>query len=370
MRVLRVSHSAVVTEWRRRERELIALGAELTLVSAAAWNEGGQMVTLSPGADSFAVGAATVGTHPYRFLFDPRPLWRELRRRGGTPIAILDIHEEPASLAAFEVYVLARLAGCRAAVSLYSAQNIAKRYPPPFRWSERYLLRRVAAVHTCNDAAGQVLRGKGFSGGLRNLGLGVDLERFRRAGAVDEPHGHPGPLRVGYVGRLEAHKGVGVLIEAVAATDGVELHVVGDGPERDRLTGLVARLGVGARVHFAGSVDHDDLPRRYRDVDVVVVPSLPTASWIEQFGRVAVEAMACGVAVVASDCGSLPEVLADAGILVPPGDATALAAALAALRDDPDQRARLGRAGRVRAERFSWPNLAAAQFELYEAMLR
>jgi glycosyltransferase involved in cell wall biosynthesis len=376
--VLRVSHSAVVSAWRRRERELIALGTDLRLVTARAWDEGGRVVPLLPTDDTFVVGAATVGTHPYRFAYDPRPIWRELRRARAVPLDILDVHEEPASLAAFEVYVLARLAGHRPALGLYAAQNITKRFPPPFRWFERFLLRRAAAVHTCNEAAGQVLRGKGFSGTLCNLGLGVDLERFTapptasipdsRDGTDDPPAPGTGPVRVGYVGRLEAHKGVSVLIEAVAATPGVTLEIVGDGPERDALVRLVDRLGLAERVHVTGPVDHDDLPARYRRFDVVVVPSLTTPSWIEQFGRVAVEAMASGVAVVASDSGSLPEVLGDAGVLVPPADVPALAAALARLRDQPDERARLGRAGRERAHRYSWPAIAARQLALYETM--
>lgn len=374
MRVLRISHSAVVADWRRRERHLLDLGADLRLVAARSWNEGGQVVELEPTDDGFVVGAATVGTHPFRFLFDPRPIWRELRRHPTDPIDILDIHEEPASLAAFEVRLLARLARRRPAVVLYSAQNIVKRYPPPFRWFERYQLRRAAAVHTCNDAAGQVLRGKGFSGILCNLGLGVDLDRFQAAdprtdqGRVPDPGSPSSTMRVGYVGRLDPHKGVAVLIEAIARTPGVELEIVGDGPERTALRALAHRLGVVDRVRLAGPCDHDQLPGRYRRFDVVVVPSLTTATWIEQFGRVAVEAMACGVPVVASDSGSLPEVLGDAGILVPPAEPGELARALARLRDRPAERAQLTRAGRERAERYAWAAVASRQYALYESI--
>lgn len=368
MRVLRISHSAVVADWRRRERHLLALGDDLRLVTARSWNEGGHLVRLEPTTDAFVVGAATLGGHPFRFLFDPRPIWRELRRRPADPIDILDIHEEPASLAAIEVRLLARLARRRPAVMLYSAQNIAKRYPPPFRWFERYQLRRAAAVHTCNDAAGQVLRGKGFSGTVCNLGLGVDLDHFRAADdlPVDrDDGGPPGPMRVGYVGRLEPHKGVAVLVEAVADTPGVELEIVGDGPERAELRTRIERLGVGDRVRLEGPCEHDRLPDRYRRFDVVVVPSLTTASWIEQFGRVAVEAMACGVPVIASDSGSLPEVIGDAGILVPPGEPDELVRALNLLRDRPAERRRLARAGRQRAERYSWASIASRHDALY-----
>lgn len=370
MRVLRIYHSAVVSPWRQRDRELIARGIEHTLVAAASWNEGGRDVTLDAGDDTFVVGARTVGHHPFLFLYDPRPIWRALR--AGT-VDVLDIHEEPASLAVAEVLALTRLAGRRPAVCLYNAQNIEKRYPIPFRWIERYALRRVAAVHTCNDAAGTILRSKGFSGLVRNLGLGVDVERFRPdSDDTHETQAAPNEapaLHVGYVGRLEAHKGVSVLINAVAQTAGVVLDIVGDGPERASLEELIRSTSLRDRVSIHDFAPNDELPARYRQFDVVVIPSLETPAWIEQFGRVAVEAMASGAVVVASDSGSLPEVVADAGVLVPPGDVAALASVLAELRDQPERRAALAVAGRARSEQYSWPAIAERHLHLYEEMV-
>jgi glycosyltransferase involved in cell wall biosynthesis len=365
VKALRIYHSGVVGAWRRRDAELRRLGADLTLISSVAWDEGGQVVTLAADDQPFVVGAPTWGHHPFLFVYDPRPIWRALR---AGPVDLLDIHEEPASLAVAEVLLLARLAGRgRPAVCLYCAQNIEKRYPPPFRWLERAALRRATAVHTCNEEAGRILRRKGFSGILRNLGLGVDVERFApEAAAAPALHG---ALRVGYVGRLEAHKGVGVLLEAVARLPEIELTVVGEGPEREALNRQIATLGLADRVTVQGFAAHDRLPDLYRTFDVLVVPSLETGSWIEQFGRVAVEAMAVGVAVVASESGSLPEVLAGSGVLVRPGDVDALADVLARLRDDPAARARLVAAGRRRAGHFSWPALAERHLALYQEMI-
>ena len=287
--------------------------------------------------------------------------------------------------------VLARLAGQRAPVCLYGAQNIEKRFPPPFRWIERATLRRAAGVHTCNEEAGAILRRKGFSGRIRDLGLGVDLVRFAPPddsiddssddSSDDSIDGAAGPagdgsasgdgcaLRVGYVGRLEPHKGVEVLVAAVAATPGTELEIVGGGPSHAAVVDAVERSGASGRVRLSGFVDPDQLAGIYRRFDVVAVPSLETPSWIEQFGRVALEAMASGVAVVVSDSGSLPEVVADAGLLVPPGDVDALAAALARLRDQPEERARLAGAGRRRAARYGWDQVAARQIDLYRTVV-
>ncbi|MFM8303852.1 MAG: glycosyltransferase family 4 protein [Actinomycetota bacterium] len=365
-RVLRIYHSGVVGAWRERDRVLAAAGAQMSLACATEWNEGGRAVRAErvPG-DPELYPVRTLGRHPNLFAYHPIALWRALRAR---PIDVLDIHEEPVSVAAAEVQALAWLAGYRGPFCLYSAQNIEKRYPPPFRWMERIALRRASAVHVCNDAAGEILRRKGFQGAIVNLGLGVDTEHFAPEGEPgDVPSG--GGARIGYVGRIEIRKGVLVLAGAIAQTPDVTLEVIGDGPDRSALDAEIDRLGIADRVTVTGFVAHDDLPARYCSFDLVVVPSLETPRWIEQFGRVAVEAMACGVPVVASDSGSLPEVVGDAGVLVPPGDVVALSNALKELVADPGKRLHLGRAALRRAAHWSWGAIAERQFALYCGML-
>jgi len=362
-RVLRIYHSGVVAAWRERDVALAAEGIEVTLVSPSSWNEGGREVDLVPGPDEDVIEAHTWGRHPYRFVFDPRPLWSVLRHGGHD---VIDIHEEPASLATAEVLALEWLTrrGPRRRprpVCLYSAQNIRKRYPVPFRWFERLALRRAAAVHTCNDAAGEILQDKGFRGIVENLGLGVGADSF----TGDGPGAHEGRFRLGYVGRLETYKGVDVLVDAVATLASVDLDIIGDGPERAALEARITALGVADRVSLNGFRPADELGPVYARFDALAVPSLDTPGWIEQFGRVAAEAMAAGVPVIASRSGSLTEVVGDAGLLVPPGDPAAIAAAIVTLAADIDERVRLGCRARVRAERWSWPAIGRRQAELY-----
>jgi glycosyltransferase involved in cell wall biosynthesis len=358
-----VYHSGVVRAWRRRDQAIREAGVDVTLVCAREWNEGG--IVVSPeltDEDRHVRPIRTYGTHPNLFWYDPVALWRIVR---AGLYDVLDVHEEPVSVAAAETQVLARLAGVRAPFCLYSAQNIEKRYPVPFRWMERVALRRATAVHTCNEDAGRILRAKGFRGILRNLGLGVDVDRFAPAPVTSSDRS----LRIGYVGRIEARKGVHVLVDSVARVPSATLEFVGDGPARVAVEDQIARCGLGERVHVAGYATQDELPDRYRTFDVVVVPSLETSSWIEQFGRVAVEAMASGVPVIASRSGSLPEVVGEAGILVPPDDVTALSGALCRLASDPGERRRLAAAGRERAQRWSWASIAAEQVSLYREMV-
>jgi glycosyltransferase involved in cell wall biosynthesis len=360
MRVLRISHSGVVTAWRERERELRSLGADLTLVAAARWEEGGSMVDYTAAGDNFVVPVRTVGRHPNLFLYDPRPLWRLL---GSTRWSLIDMHEEPFGVAVAEVLLLRWLRAPRVPFVLTSAQNIEKRYPPPFRWFERWSLRRAAGAYTCNTEAGEILRNKGLRGELILLPLGVDIDRFR-------PARHEPPsdrLRVGFVGRLIPHKGVDVLLHAIALDDRFTAEIFGAGPESESLAELAHRLGISDRVTFHGHVDEERIPEVYAEFDVLAVPSIPLPSWVEQFGRVVVEAQASGVPVIASASGALPDVVGDRGLLVPPNDARALRDGLSRFLDESGLWDRLRGSGIEGADQYSWKSVANTQMDLYRS---
>jgi glycosyltransferase involved in cell wall biosynthesis/GT2 family glycosyltransferase len=358
--VLRVAHHAPVSAWRQRERELSALGVDLHLISSKRWNGGGKLVELQPGDDTFVEGVRTVGTHPSVFAFNPWPIWRAL----GQKPDLIDLHEEPNALATAEILALRWLRRSRAPYLLYSAQNIEKRYPVPFRWFEKRALRGAAAAYVCNVEAGEILERKGLAGPAVSIPLGVDLHDFSPA-ERDEPGPHP---VIGYVGRLEKHKGVAVLLDAVALNSEWRLRIVGDGPESTTLRARARTLGIADRVEFVGFVQGEQLAARYRELDVLAVPSLPTPSWREQFGRVAVEAMASGVPVVASSSGALPDVVAAAGVLVEPGDAVDLARGLFEALS-PGTWADLRARSLEHARAFSWRRVAEQQNELYEQVL-
>src|SRR6478609_1116025 len=360
MWALRVSHSAVVDAWRGRERALRRLGHRVDIVSAAAWSEGGRRVALSVLPDEPVVPARTVGSHPALFLYDPRPLWRAL----GRPVDVIDIHEEPFALATAEVLLLRWLRRQRAPYLLYSAQNIDKRYPVPFRWLERAALRHASGVNVCNDAAGRIAERKGFPGRARTVDLGTDLTAFSPAAYADTPREVP---VVGFAGRLDAAKGADVLLRAVALEPAVRLRLAGDGPERHALVDLAERLGIADRVELLGALAPEALTDFYRSLDVLVVPSLTTHSWVEQFGRVALEAMACGTPVVVSDSGALPEVVGDAALVVAEGDVAELAKAISEVVHDGDVSGRLRAAGLARAAATSWDGIAVEHDAMYRA---
>lgn len=366
IRVLRVYHSAVVSEYRQRERLLRARhGYEVEVVCPPSWPEGGRMVAATPDPDVPVHIIPVRGRrHPILFRYRADGLRRALRSLRPD---IVDLHEEPYSLAVAAARWVVRREAPRARVCLYTAQNILKRYPPPFHQLERRALAGAAAAYPCSSEAGRVLRAKGFRGALHVLPLGVSLPHERPVRADD------GTLRVGFAGRLVPEKGADLAVRAFAsATEGLDasLEVLGSGVQEPELRRLVEDLGLAGRVLFAGAVDQNEALARIAGYDALLVPSRTRPNWKEQFGRVAVQAMAAGTPVIASDSGALPEVLGGCGELVPEGDVDAFSRALRRVLRDPARRGELAARGRRRAEEeLSWERLAEGCDRMYRGVL-
>ncbi len=319
VRVLRISHSATVAAWRGRNGRC-AISARTSPCSPPRGGTRGSPVTLVAGEEGETVPVRTWGSHPALFVYDPVPLWRAL----GEQWDVIDIHEEPFALATVEVRLLRALRGQRAPYVLYTAQNLFKRYPIPFRWLERAALRGAAGVSACNTEAARIAELKGFAGRARVIPLGVDPQDSRRCRAGVGVDDCDGRVR----GAPRPEKGIDVLLDAVARTPLLHARFAGSGPLASSLATHARRRGIADRVTYTGVLSPAEVPAFYRSLDVLAVPSVPTARWTEQFGRVAVEAMASGVPVVSSDAGALPDVVGGAGIVVPHSDAAALADAL------------------------------------------
>jgi glycosyltransferase involved in cell wall biosynthesis len=278
---------------------------------------------------------------------------------------LVHLDEEPYNLATFHGMVLARRAGGR--TLWFSWQNLLRRYPPPFSLFERYCLRHADGAIAGSRTAAQVWRQKGYTGPLAVIPqFGVDPQTF----APQPRRGDRGAFVVGFAGRLVEEKGVDLLLEAVAGLEGMRVEVLGSGPQRARLEGLAEALGLGDRVAFRGVLPSPQMPAFYHRLDVLVLPSRSRPNWVEQFGRVLVEAMACGVPVVGSDCGEIPHVIGEAGLVFPEGDVEALRACLLRLTTAPRLRADLSRRGRERVlAQYTQAQIAAQTVQVYRQVL-
>jgi glycosyltransferase involved in cell wall biosynthesis len=213
------------------------------------------------------------------------------------------------------------------------------------------------------------------AGEVREL-ADVPVEVIPYTATFPEPAGRrargEGPFTVLFVGRLVERKGVSHLVAALARLDRdvpARLVIVGEGPERPRLEQEARRLGVADRVELRGRVSGDELAAAYASASVFVLPSVLDARGdTEGLGVVLLEAMHHGVPVVGSRIGGIPDIVVDgeSGLLVPPGDAEALAGAIRALARDPVLAARLGEGGRERLRtHFSWDAIIRRWEDLY-----
>jgi glycosyltransferase involved in cell wall biosynthesis len=274
---------------------------------------------------------------------------------------VIDIWEEPWNLLSAQVCSLRDRLLPSAKIVSETEQNISKTLPPPFEWFRRFTLRKADFLVGRNSESIAVARSKGFRGPATVVGNGVDTELFSPpVEAAPERQGAERGFRIGYAGRLVEEKGLDVLLQAVEGLPAPRTLVLsGQGPCLQKMLGQPF-------VQWVGNVPREELPAFYRGLDALVLPSRTTPSWKEQFGRVLVEAQACGVPVVGSSSGAIPEVIGDAGIIFPEGNTAYLAVALQRLRDDVALQRSFARKGRERVcQHYGWNAIAAQMRQVY-----
>ncbi len=236
---------------------------------------------------------------------------------------------------------------------------------------DRLALRAFDKVIVVSDAVADILRRSGMAAKkVAMIPNGVDLDRFRSA--VPKLRNEIGLAHnpvVGFVGRLVPDKGGALLVRA--AQHVLTIHpnttfvLVGEGPAHQEWKALAAELGIDKQVIFVGA--RDDMPEVYASFDMVVLPSL-----IEALPMCLLEAMAAGKPVIATRVGAVPGLVVDAqtGLLLEPGDVSALAQAILRLLENPDMACQLGENGRAHVARhFSAEVMAKSYIEMYEHVL-
>lgn len=381
MRVVLISKALTVGAYQRKAEEIARLGIDLTVLTPPNWRDrrGTQQ------AERLHTSGYELRTIPllfngaYHFHFYPT-LVGELRKRKPQ---VVHLDEEPYNLATVLAVLAARAVGAKPL--FFTWQNLNRRYPPPFRWFERIVYRACSIAIAGNAEAADVLVRKGYRGEVVVLPqFGVDPDIFRPDGErgtadarQDEGEGkgeggkpaarRSSDFHIGYAGGLLPEKGLDLLLRACAGLVGAwRLTLVGSGEQLEALRTLAAQTGIAERVTLGVRLSSAEMPDFYRSLDLLVLPSRTRPNWKEQFGRVLIEAMACGVPVLGSDSGEIPHVIGDAGLIFPEGDTEALRSHVQRLLDDRPTRSRLAAAGRQRVlDRFTMAEIARQTVAAY-----
>ena len=284
---------------------------------------------------------------------------------------IIDVWEEAWGLVSAHTCWLRNRLLPSAKILSETEANIPRTHPFPFKQFRSYSLKNTDYAVARQTEGVEVLRAKGYTGPVEVIGNAVDADLFRPLDREACKHslGVRGFV-VGYVGRLIEAKGLMDIVEALPRCPvDLTLVFVGSGPFKEALQARAAALGLAARVRFLPPRKWEELPQVMNALDALLLVSRTTPTWKEQFGRVIIEAQACGTPVIGSDSGAIPEVIDQGGLVVREGDSTDLAMAIRRLQEQPALRSEMGRIGRQQVEKlYTWKRVSERMRDIYSIM--
>lgn len=342
MRAVILSHTYIDPATRGKLKALVSLGCTLSVAVPARWsatprgpllqaawgNDGGVRIVPIPVKGERRELAEWKGKELHRLLSDFRP-------------EILQIEAEPWTPAAATASYRANRLGIP--VAIFAWESVSRPYTFFEGWRRNRTLGRARALIGGNRLAAALLskaRPDVPVTVIPQTGLMPPLETRRPEHAE---------LAIGFVGRLVPEKGLDSLFRACVKLHGRwTLSVVGSGPAQEQLEALAERLGIASRITWLGALPQESLKEIWPTLDCLVVPSRSTPQWVETYHPALVEAMGHGVPVVGTDSGALPDLIGNAGLVVPEDDVAAMTGALQRLADTPRDRIRFGREARLR----------------------
>ena len=307
------------------------------------------------------------------YLHAPGPLTAALR---SFQPDVIHVEEEPQAVISVETIALRNAFAPRAAVTLFTWDNILRPRRFPLGVAKRrlraYSLRRTSVVICGNREAAELLRAEGrFSGNIEVLpqyGLHVTEHQPGTESQLRTELGLNGVPVVGYLGRMVPEKGLRLLFEALRRLQPYpwKLLLVGSGPlEPEIRERWMVKLP--GRVVLVPAVPYEQVPRYLRCTDIFVLASQSTAVWKEQFGLALAQAMMLGIASIGTNCGAIPDTLGLGGVVVEQHDAEGLERVLKNWLTSPANRAHAGAAGREFAlQNYTAERVAARYLEVFE----
>jgi glycosyltransferase involved in cell wall biosynthesis len=388
MRILVASHTYIVDLNCEKLRTLARLepDIEVTAIVPRRWRPGGVqnkiIETQARQEGSFRVvpvsnfsennqGLLTFGADIISLLRQFRP-------------EIIQVEQGAKALGYAQLITLNKLMGLKAKNLFFTWWNLPYDLKFPVSLLEAYNLRNTQGLIAGNQDAKEVLRQHGYQGPVKVMPqLGVDESRFylQPQPELKSQLGiQPDDFVVGFVGRFVEEKGLLTLGKALVGLQGRSWKwlLLGRGSLQPVLMEKAAEWGIKDRMIWVESVPHEEVPRYINLMNTLVLPSetnnqfktLTAAGWKEQFGHVLIEAMASKVPVIGSDCGEIPYVIEDAGLVFPEGDVSALHNCLRQIMEQPELASHLAQLGYKRAmSRYTNKALAKQVLDFYKELL-
>ena len=287
---------------------------------------------------------------------------------------IIHLEEEAWSLNAWQTIRLKRKFSpdsrfiFRTSLSIPSKQ----RFGPLPVWIEKHVFRETDIAFPLSENAGKILKQRGYNGAQIPFPNGVDISLFQKqdVSELKQSLGLSDCFVIGYVGRLLKMKGVDTLIEAAANLGfPFKLLIVGSGEDKSIFQELATQLHIANKIVWINAVPPEEVPNYINCMDTLVLPSRTTPDWVEFFGRVLIEGMACEVPVIGSDSGEIPQVIDDAGLVYPEGEAEVLTQKIKQIKSNTTLQESLLNKGLERVQHFTWETIAERTYQVYQQLI-
>jgi L-malate glycosyltransferase len=379
MKLLIVSHACVTPINQQFFAEVeLQTGWQLSIVTPTNWrNEYGQILDPEkwPNYKGQLLGlpiwmSGNIPLHIYRSMFFS--ILRDIKPD------IIYIHHEPYGVATTQIY-LANHFSINKPIGFFTWQNIFKNYPFPFQQMERFILKKSSFAFPGSHSADSIIREKGYKGNSVVLPSGIDPNIYC-------PHLEDKDLEeifdlgqkefiIGYLGRIIEEKGLKTLLYALNQIRDLswKLIIIGSGSFETEFDSIAQTLKLAHKIKRIGFIPHNEAPKYLSAFDLLVLPSETRPNWKEQFGRVIIEAMACGTPVIGSDSGEIPYLIeaTGGGLVFPEGKPEALAEQLKKLILNNALRQELSQKGRQSVlEKFTNETLARRFAETIESTIK
>jgi glycosyltransferase involved in cell wall biosynthesis len=373
IRVLLISHTCQSRTEGQPKAELLAAmpDFDLRVLVPDRWKHYGKWrsADVPAGSSLFQVGQVRLPwTGPGQFYLHYYPELSRLLKDFQPDV--VDLWEEPWGLVSVHTCRLRNRLLPKTKIVSETEQNLNRHLPPPFEWFRKYTLSQADFLVGRSRQAVEVACAKGYSGSSMTVPNAVDTQLFRPLDRAECRRllGWPEDLFIaGYVGRLVERKGITDLLDAAAmCSSEIAVAFVGAGPMAEAIAERGQSSELQHRVLSLAGKPLTELPTVMNALDVMVLPSRTVPTWKEQFGRVIIESHACGVPVIGSDSGAIPEVVEKAGIIFPEGNVGELVRALNLMQHDVARRESMGRIGFQQVmEKYTWQRVAEQMADIY-----